>query len=311
MLPTAIGATLLAAIAAAFATKHRRAKLERGAHDFLGRFERVPGQGAYRQGLPLIGLPGPKRPHAVLLLHGFSGSPAAFNVLVAELAARGVPYYAPPLMGHGLDGFRALEAARAADWRREVFQGYQLLSAIAEEVSVVAISFGTLIAAELALAHPVRHMVWLSPYFHLQGDWDRRMAAHARNPAKRAAALAFSPWVAKPTRAGRTLPVDICDPASSQRHFQFPALPLTAVMEIWAYPRMTDFAALKIQSLDVLWGEEDQTSDVPSCLAALDAAGVAHRAHPFPSSGHNLLDDYDGAAAAVAIADVLAPIAAV
>ena len=74
-----------------------------------------------------------------------------------------------------------------------------------------------------------------------------------------------------------------------------------------SWPGNLRLPALKIQSLDILWGQEDQTSDVPSCLAALTANGVAHRPHPYPASGHNLLDDYDGAAAAIAIADVLAP----
>jgi pimeloyl-ACP methyl ester carboxylesterase len=307
MLPTALGATLLAALAAAAAvSRRRRNRLARGADAFLGRFERLPELGTYRQGLPLVHLPGPKRPHAVLLLHGFSGSPASFQGLTGELEARGIPYYAPPLLGHGLDGLRILTAARGTDWRREVYQAYQLLAAIADEVSVVAISFGTLLAADLAREHPVRHMVWLSPYFHLRTDMDRRMAAHVRNPAKRAAALALSPLIAKPVRANRTLPVDICDPVASAKHFQFPAIPLAALMEIWAYPRVTDFQALRMGTLDVLWGEEDQTADTPSCLAALDVAGVAYTAHPFSASGHNLLDDYDGRAAALAIAERLA-----
>lgn len=307
MLPTALGATLFAAVAAVAATtRRRRLRLERGADAFLGRFERLPDLGTYRQGLPLVHMPGPKRPHAVLLLHGFSGSPASFQALTGELEARGIPYYAPPLLGHGLDGLRVLAAARATDWRREVWQAYQLLAAIADEVSVVAISFGTLLAADLAREHPVRHMVWLSPYFFLRHDADRKFAAHAANPAKRAAALALSPLVAKPVRANRVLPVDIADPVASQKHFQFPTIPLAALMEIWKYPRTADFQALKIGSLDVLWGEDDQTSDTPACLAALDAAGMAYTAYPFPSSGHNLLDDYDGRDAALVIAERLA-----
>lgn len=303
----ALAGALAAAALAAGAVRRRRARLVGGTRAFLARFEHVPALGAYREGLPRAWFPGPKIPHAVLLLHGYSASPAAFARLVPLLEARGVAYHAPALTGFGLDDFRLLEAVRGEDWRRDAFAAYDLLAAAAEEVSVVALSFSTLVAAELARERPVKHLVLVAPYFHLQGAGDRRLREAFRAPWKRAAALLLSPWVAKPVRPGRAGPVDLVDADAAARFFQYPSLPLASLMAVWAYPRALDPRALRAGTLDVLWGEQEGTSDVPAFLADLAAAGVPHRAHAFPRSAHNLLDDHDGAAAAAVIADVLAP----
>ncbi len=306
MLAGVVGAAALAVGAIGL----RRARLIGATRAFLARFDHVPALGAYREGLPRTAIPGPKRPHAVLLLHGYSASPAAFARLTPLLDARGVAYHAPALTGFGLDDFRLLAAVRGEDWRRDVYNAYDLLAQVADEVSVVALSFSTLIAAELARDRPVKHLVLVAPYFNLQGETDRRMRAAFRSPWKRAAALALTPWVAKPVRPGRATPVDLCDPAAAARFFQYPTLPLASLMAVWDYPREPDLRALRCETLDVLWGEQEQTSDVPAFLADLDAAGVRFRFQAFPRSGHNLLDDFDGAGAAGAIAAVIAPAAA-
>jgi carboxylesterase len=309
MLSAVLGGLVVAAALATGTVRLRRRALQDRARGFLARFERVSALGAYREGLARISLPGPKRPHAVLLLHGYSASPAALRRLTDALDARGVAYYAPALTGFGLDDFRLLEAVRGEDWRRDAFAAYDVLAAAAEAVSVVALSFSTLVAAELARDRPVRHLVLVAPYFHLQGATDRRMRERFRSPFQRALALAAIPWIAKPVRPGRETCVDLVDPEASRRFFQYPTLPLASLMAVWAYPRDVDFAALRVASLDVLWGEQESTSDVPAFLAALAAAGVPHRARAFPRSAHNLLDDHDGPEAAAAIAEILAPVA--
>lgn len=309
------GAALACVVGAAALTasviRWRRARLIAASREFLARFEHLPALGAYREGLPLTAFPGPKRPHAVLLLHGYSASPAAFARLTPLLDAHGIAYHAPALTGFGLDDFALLEAVRGEDWRRDAYAAYDLLAAAADEVSVVAMSFSTLIAAELAQDRRVKHLVLVAPYFHLQGEADRRVREAFRTPWKRAAARALLPWVAKPVRPGRATPVDLCDPLAAARFFQYPTLPLASLMAVWAYPREPDLRALRLETLDVLWGEQEQTADVPAFLAELDAAGVPCRAHAFPRSAHNLLDDHDGGAAAEVIAGVLAPPAVV
>lgn len=283
----------------------RKVRLQGRAFGFLSRFERLPALGAYREGLPLVGLGGPHVKHAVLLIHGFSASPAAFRALVPELERLGIPYMAPALTGFGLDGFRLLERATAADWRRDVHVAYAQLAAVAEEVSIVAISFGTLLATELATELPVRELVLVAPYFHLQGEGDRRMAATLVRPWARGLALALMPYVAKPLRPGRSQPVDIVDPERAARFFQYPTLPLRALLEVWRFPRVADFRRLRHRRLTVLYGAQEGTSDVPAFLADLAAQGLEPAVHVFARSAHNPYDDLDAPEAARVTAEAL------
>jgi hypothetical protein len=152
----------------------------------------------------------------------------------------------------------------------------------------------------------VRELVLVAPYFHLMGDGDRRAAARLAHPWLRALALAFMPYVAKPVRPGRTQPVDIVDPGRAARFFQYPTLPLRALLEVWAFPRLADFRRLRCRRLAVAYGEQEQTADVPAFLRELEAQGVTPEVLAFPGSAHNLFDDHDAVAAARAVADLLA-----
>ncbi|MDB5096049.1 MAG: hypothetical protein JWM80_470 [Cyanobacteria bacterium RYN_339] len=284
----------------------RKDRLRKRAFAFLSRFERLPALGAYRQGLARSGFGGRRLPHAVLLVHGFSASPAAFDALMLELERRGIPYVAPALTGFGLDDFRLLERATAADWRRDVRTSYDMLAGLAEEVSVVAISFGTLLAAELATELPVRDLVLVAPYFHLKDAGDRRAAAQLANPWLRAIALVAMAYVAKRVRPGRTEAVDIVDPSRAGRFFQYPTLPLRSLLAVWDFPRVADFRTLRCRRLTVAYGGQEQTADVPAFLADLAAQGVTPTVLAYPTSAHNLFDDLDAEAAAKAVAELLA-----
>jgi hypothetical protein len=112
--------------------------------------------------------------------------------------------------------------------------------------------------------------------------------------------------VAKPLRAGRSQPVDIVDPGRAARFFQYPALPLRSLLEIWAFPRLADFTRLRCRRLAVAYGGQEQTADVPAFLAELEAQGLRPTVLAYPGSAHNLFDDVDEEAAAAAVAGYLA-----
>lgn len=284
----------LAVAAAPFAfTAWRKRDLQRQTFTFLQRFRPIPILGSYHEGLTRLNFGPPRADHAVLLLHGFSASADMFGELFDALEARGIPYLAPTLTGFGLDDFRLLERATIEDWRRDVFGAYDVLSGLAREVSVVAVSFGTQLAAELAVQRPVKHLVFTSPYFFLKGDGDRRYKEAAKSWFIRNLALTFWPVVAKPVRPGRGTCVDMVDTEAALRSFQYPTVPLASLLQIWKFPGHMDFKALKARTIDVVWGEQDETSDVPTFLRVLDQQGVAHRSHAFPNSAHNPYRDPD------------------
>lgn len=107
----------------------------------------------------------------VLLIHGFTGSPAEMRLLGEYLQAQGYTVLAPRLCGHGTS---PEEMAKTAwrHWYTEVENGYHYLQGFCREVSVVGLSMGALLALKLALEYPVKQIVTMSAPFFLT---DRRL----------------------------------------------------------------------------------------------------------------------------------------
>lgn len=86
---------------------------------------------------------------AVLLLHGFAGTPPELRRLGEHLAAHGYRCRAPALAGHATTP-EALEATSRHDWLRSAQDELDLLAAEHEEVMVAGQSMGGTIALHLA-----------------------------------------------------------------------------------------------------------------------------------------------------------------
>jgi carboxylesterase len=86
---------------------------------------------------------------AVLLIHGFTGTPYEMRFLGEALAARGLRAVGPLLPGHGADA-AALNRTTARDWLAAV----ERARAAVAPVAIVGLSLGGLLALELARAHP-------------------------------------------------------------------------------------------------------------------------------------------------------------
>lgn len=90
---------------------------------------------------------------AVLLLHGFGGTPPELRVVGEAMAARGWRCYAPLMAGHGA----TLHDMAASDWTGWVRSAQLPLQALlmeCEEVAVVGQSMGALVALHLAAHNP-------------------------------------------------------------------------------------------------------------------------------------------------------------
>ena len=106
-------------------------------------------------------------PCAVLLLHGFTGSPWELRPVGEALAARGIHVTCPRLPGHGTTPEAMLFATRlqwleAADGALQSLQG-------APRVFIVGLSMGALLAMVLAARHPglVKGLVLMAPALKL------------------------------------------------------------------------------------------------------------------------------------------------
>ncbi len=121
----------------------------------------------YRQGAP---------DHGVLLLHGFTGSPANLYPLAKELAEQGLTVHVIRLAGHGATLVQ-LKQSRWQDWLRDAFVSYDQLARQCARVSVVGLSMGGALALLLAEHRPVYRVVTIAA------------ALRAKNPAAPAASL--------------------------------------------------------------------------------------------------------------------------
>jgi carboxylesterase len=89
------------------------------------------------------------RPLGVLLLHGFSGSPASMKPWAHALAERGYAVEAPLLPGHGTR-WQDLNKVAWTDWYAEAEGALDRLRASTEAVVVGALSMGGSVALRLA-----------------------------------------------------------------------------------------------------------------------------------------------------------------
>lgn len=126
-----------------------------------------------------LGPPVGEAPVAVLLLHGFTGSPWEVRPLGESLAARGVHVHCPRLPGHGTTPEAMLFAGKA-EWLAAAEAGLEALRG-ARAVVVAGLSMGALLALLLAARHParVKGLVLLAPAIRL-GARDARLLKRLR-----------------------------------------------------------------------------------------------------------------------------------
>ncbi len=100
---------------------------------------------------------------AVLLLHGFVGSPPDFGELPAALAGAGFDVRAPLSPGHGTTPRDLAESGPSA-WFSAALAEYDSLAETHERVAVVGFSMGGLLAEHVAAARPVSALVLVNPF---------------------------------------------------------------------------------------------------------------------------------------------------
>ncbi len=72
----------------------------------------------------------------MLLLHGFTTSPQQLSNLIDLLEKEKITFYAPTILGFGLNSTQLLKEVRYEDWYRQALESFDLLQNFAEEVSV-------------------------------------------------------------------------------------------------------------------------------------------------------------------------------
>lgn len=108
---------------------------------------------------------GPGKQRALLLLHGFASSPAVFRALLPQLPAYDA-VLCPALPGHA-DSILAFSHSTAKDWIRAADEAFESLAADYEQVDVLGLSLGGLIACDLSKRFDIHHLYLLAPALSL------------------------------------------------------------------------------------------------------------------------------------------------
>lgn len=225
---------------------------------------------------------------AVLLLHGFTGSPWDLKPLGEALARAGYRAVCPLLPGHGEDA-GVLPDYTEEHWEEAAEAALRQLSL--EEngpVHVVGFSMGALLALVLAANHRarVRSLVLLAPALRLAdapSSWLRRLRFL---PFER-----LRPWVTKDS-------TDIRDPAVRALAPLMPRWPLRWIRNFWRLQARAEEVApgLRVPALLVA-ADHDAVVSLEGARLLAARMPAARRLVRLPRSGHVIPRDVDAARA--------------
>lgn len=233
-----------------------------------------------------------KKPHVVILLHGFTSSPMIFDHLAKELRENGIDFHAPLIEGFGLIRHDLLFTLREEDWVRQVTELYDLLSSQYEEISVIGHSLGGLLAVYLSQLRPVKHLVVAAPAIF--PDPNQRLYRFLARSQVSARIIAWTiPFLPKLKRKGRATPNDVLLDEAAAKYFQYPVAPVRGVFNILKLQARVDFEQARFQTLDLLFGTQDLTVDGNKIREHVKQLGIPHRIHTFDDTAHNPFVDYE------------------
>lgn len=297
---------ILLVFAAGFATQWY---YQNNTKNYLRKFALLPDLNVYAKAQPQIFLGQQKLEHAILLLHGYSSSPADFGPLYEKLREANLPYYAPLLLGFGLGDMHLLNTIKTSDWLRQAIESYDLLASIAKNVSVLGDSNGASLAIYVAEKRPVKNLILLAPYF-LPSKTDILYKQILSIPYLAPLIDAAGFYFEKPVRAGRVTNVDNLDPVAARNAFHYPAMPISSLKIIWDLQGMINLSRAHYQNIAIFYGKEDETVDIAGVLALLKRNHLNCQTIAYDKTAHNLLDDYNKTKVANDIISILVPKAA-
>jgi carboxylesterase len=198
---------------------------------------------------------------AVLLLHGFMGSPAELRPLGRALAEAGIGAHGIALPGFGPDIAR-LSAVSKADWIEAGLAAWRELAARYRRVSLLGFSMGGALALHLATSaeRPPDQLILLAPLSRLH-DPRSRLLPIAKHFVTALRPFAQANFDEPETRAffSENMPgVDLDDPAAREAFRREAVLPLKTLDAMRSLATGTTRLALRLRMpVVILQGIED------------------------------------------------------
>lgn len=97
----------------------------------------------------------------MLLIHGFTGSPAELLLLGNFLNRAGFTVFGVRLAGHGTNELDLMRTT-GDDWFNSVLDGYEILRSLCEKIYIVGHSLGGLLTLKISCIHRVDKIVTLA-----------------------------------------------------------------------------------------------------------------------------------------------------
>ena len=221
---------------------------------------------------------------ALLLFHGFGGSPYDFKPLLSELKNRGVAYHAPLMPGHGTTP-RDLKDVTHTDLMKTALTKFDHLEKEYTRVAVAGFSMGGTIALDIAAQRNPEALILFAPYIDITKKWYYfgRPETWSRRLFK------ILPYVKK-VRIG-----NINDPRGRKIYDSYNHLPVKLVPEL---EKLSDEVQNNIEEIDcdILWFHStgDIASDYRSAQNFFDRIpSTDKRFVKYTRSNHIILYDYD------------------
>lgn len=181
-----------------------------------------------------------QKANALLLLHGFSSSPAVYRFMLPELKKHYDAVFVPALPGHA-QSIEAFSKVRSEDWLQAVHEQFALISKEYQQVDVMGLSLGGLLACYLSQHFKIHHLYLLAPALYL-----RLWVKFAANLAKGLEHLGFTQLR---NRAGNIV-------NTQHSEIAYRRLPISTIHEILSLIRDFQFKELNCPT-DLFLGSHD------------------------------------------------------
>jgi carboxylesterase len=259
---------------------------------YLSRFDEIKDLGVYKESNSTLYNPNKKLDHAVLLLHGFTASPQEFELLYPMLKEENICYFAPNIIGFGSNNTDILERARYEDWFRSAILSYDNLKLLAHKVSIVGHSMGGILGTFVAMNRPVHKLVLSGPGLY-PAPTDIKYKKILLMPFMSRVYSWCVPMLPKPIREGRTTTSDTLDDTLTARIFQYLAIPVQCVTEIFKAQDKVDLAKANFEQLHLIYGAHDMTVDNQRLIKFMQQHDISFSEHRLERSAHNSFEDFD------------------
>ncbi len=211
---------------------------------------------------------------ALLMLHGFSSTPAVFRYFIPKLKHYN-RIYAPLLPGHG-ESIEAFARVKANDWLRAVEQFAKELTSEYQQVDVMGLSLGGLLACHLAKIFSFHHLYLLAPALDLRVNLKQTLAT--------AKVLRYLKFQSLRSAAGNIQATDTCEIA-------YKKTPLSVLIEILRLIKNFEFSLPRCPT-DIFVGQYDAVAHSEKLVARFEPFVDMH-VHWLKNSAHVLPLDVD------------------